>query len=146
MKVFRSGILGETAGDTRVRQRLRRVPVAGLDQRGAGLEVEDADSRDRRVQQQVHLVGAGLVGGLVTWMAVALAAVALVVGIPVGLLCGREAWGFFAGQLGISDVTRTPVLSFVLLAVAGLALAAAIASVPGISASRIRPADALRAE
>jgi ABC-type antimicrobial peptide transport system permease subunit len=43
-------------------------------------------------------------------------------------------------------VTRAPVLSFVLLAVAGLALAVAIALVPGISASRIRPADALRAE
>ena len=43
-------------------------------------------------------------------------------------------------------MTRTPVLSFVLLVVAGLALAVAVASVPGISASRIRPADALRAE
>jgi hypothetical protein len=71
---------------------------------------------------------------------------ALAVGIPVGLLCGRQAWRFFAGQLGISDVTRAPVLSFVLLAVAGLALAVAIALVPAISASRIRPADALRAE
>jgi len=38
------------------------------------------------------------------------------------------------------------VLSFALLVVAGLALAVAVASVPGISASRIRPADALRAE
>jgi hypothetical protein len=83
---------------------------------------------------------------LVAWMAVILAAVALAVGIPVGLLCGSQAWRFFAGQLGISDVTRTPVLSFVLLAVAGLALAVAIALVPGISAGRIRPADALRAE
>ena len=43
-------------------------------------------------------------------------------------------------------MTRTPVLSFVLLAAAGLALAVAIALVPGISAGRIRPADALRAE
>jgi hypothetical protein len=79
-------------------------------------------------------------------MAVTVAAVALAVGIPVGLLCGRQAWRFFARQLGISDVTRVPVLSFVLLAAAGLALAVAIASVPGISAGRIRPADALRAE
>lgn len=104
------------------------MPVAGLDHRGT-----------------LGLTG-GQVRATVSWMAVTLAAVALVVGIPVGLLCGRQAWRFFTGQLGISDVTRTPVLSFVLLAVAGLALAAAIASVPGISASRIRPAEALRAE
>jgi hypothetical protein len=58
IKEFRSGTLGETARDTGVRQRLHRVPVAGLDQRGAGLEVEDADGRDRRVQQQVDLAGA----------------------------------------------------------------------------------------
>ncbi len=101
--------------------------------------------RDLAVLRALGFTG-GQVRATVSWMAVTLAAVALAVGIPVGLLCGRQAWRFFAGQLGISDVTRTPVLSFVLLAVAGLALAVAIASVPGISAGRIRPADALRAE
>jgi hypothetical protein len=101
--------------------------------------------RDLAVLRALGFTG-GQVRATVSWMAVTLAAVALAVGIPVGLLCGREAWGLFTGQLGISDVTRTPVLSFVLLAVAGLALAVAVASVPGISASRIRPADALRAE
>jgi hypothetical protein len=101
--------------------------------------------RDLAVLRALGFTG-GQVRATVSWMAVTLAAVALAVGIPVGLLCGRQAWRFFAGQLGISDVTRTPVLSFVLLAVAGLALAVAIAFVPGISAGRIRPADALRAE
>jgi ABC-type lipoprotein release transport system permease subunit len=101
--------------------------------------------RDLAVLRALGFTG-GQVRATVSWMAVTLAAIALAVGIPVGLLCGRQAWRFFAGQLGISDVTRAPVLSFVLLAVAGLALAVAIASVPAISASRIRPADALRAE
>ena len=101
--------------------------------------------RDLGVLRALGFTG-GQIRATVSWMAVTLAAVALVAGIPVGLLCGRQAWRFFAGQLGISGVTRTPVLSFVLLAVAGLALAVAVASVPGISASRIRPADALRAE
>jgi ABC-type lipoprotein release transport system permease subunit len=101
--------------------------------------------RDLAVLRALGFTG-GQVRATVSWMAVTLAAVALVVGIPVGLLCGRQAWRFFAGQLGISDVARTPVLSLVLLAVAGLALAVAIAFVPGISAGRIRPADALRAE
>jgi ABC-type lipoprotein release transport system permease subunit len=101
--------------------------------------------RDLAVLRALGFTG-GQVRATVSWMAVTLAAIALAVGIPVGLLCGRQAWRFFAVQLGISDVTRAPVLSFVLLAVAGLALAVAIALVPGISASRIRPADALRAE
>ncbi|MFY9651690.1 FtsX-like permease family protein, partial [Trebonia sp.] len=101
--------------------------------------------RDLAVLRALGFTG-GQVRATVSWMAVTLAAIALAVGIPVGLLCGRQAWRFFAGQLGISDVTRAPVLSFVLLAVAGLALAVAIALVPAISASRIRPADALRAE
>jgi len=101
--------------------------------------------RDLAVLRALGFTG-GQVRATVSWMAVTLAAVALAVGIPVGLLCGRQAWRFFAGQLGISDVTRAPVLSFVLLAVAGLMLAVAIAFVPGISAGRIRPADALRAE
>jgi ABC-type lipoprotein release transport system permease subunit len=101
--------------------------------------------RDLAVLRALGFTG-GQVRATVSWMAVTLAAIALAVGIPVGLLCGSQAWRFFAGQLGISDVTRAPVLSFVLLAVAGLALAVAIALVPGISAGRIRPADALRAE
>jgi ABC-type lipoprotein release transport system permease subunit len=101
--------------------------------------------RDLAVLRALGFTG-GQVRATVSGMAVTLAAVALAVGIPVGLLCGSQAWRFFAGQLGISDVMRTPVLSFVLLVVGGLALAVAVASVPGISASHIRPADALRAE
>jgi ABC-type lipoprotein release transport system permease subunit len=101
--------------------------------------------RDLAVLRALGFTG-GQVRVTVSWMAVTLAAVALAIGIPVGLLCGRQAWRVFAGQLGISDMTRTPVLPFVLLAVAGLALAVAVAAAPGVSASRIRPADALRAE
>ena len=101
--------------------------------------------RDLAILRALGFTG-GQVRAAVSWMAVTLTAVALVIGIPVGLLCGRQAWRFFAGQLGISDVTRIPVLSFVLLAVAGLALAVAVAALPGASASRVRPAEALRAE
>ena len=85
--------------------------------------------RDLAVLRALGFTG-GQVRATVSWMAVTLA-VALAVGIPVGLLCGRQPWRVFAGQLGISDVTQTPVLSFVLLAVAGLALAVAIASRAG---------------
>lgn len=101
--------------------------------------------RDLAVLRALGFTG-GQVRAAVSWMAVTLAAVAMAVGIPVGLICGRQAWHFFAGQLGISDVTVVPALSFAVLVVAGLALAVAIAVIPGISAARTRPADALRAE
>jgi ABC-type lipoprotein release transport system permease subunit len=82
----------------------------------------------------------------VSWMAVTLTVVALAVGIPVGLLCGRQVWRFFAGQLGILSVTDVPLVWFLILIVTALVLAIATAAVPGISASRARPAEALRAE
>jgi hypothetical protein len=94
----------------------------------------------------------GLVGGLVT--AVAAGARRTDAAYPSLLawsvapddLCGRQAWHLFAGQLGISDVTVVSPVSFAVLVAAGLALAVAIAAVPGTSASRARPAEALRAE
>jgi hypothetical protein len=82
----------------------------------------------------------------VSWMALTLTVVALAVGIPVGLLCGRQVWQFFAIQLGTVSVVSVPVLSFAIVVAAALALAVAIAAVPGIAASRARPAEALRAE
>jgi FtsX-like permease family len=82
----------------------------------------------------------------VSWMAVTLTVVALAIGVPVGLLCGRQIWQFFAGQLGTLSVVSVPVLWFAVLVAAALALAVAIAAVPGITASRARPAEALHAE
>jgi len=82
----------------------------------------------------------------VSWMAVTVTSVALIVGVPAGMIAGHQAWLLFAGQVGILPVTRTPPLSFVILVAAGLALAIAVAAIPGASASRARPADVLRAE
>jgi len=48
-------VSAEAGGQTGSGECLGRVSVAGLDERGARLEVEDADGRDRRVQQQVHV-------------------------------------------------------------------------------------------
>ena len=101
--------------------------------------------RDLAVLRALGFTG-GQVRAAVSWMAVTLAAVAMAVGIPVGLICGRQAWHFFAGQLGISDVPVVPPFSFAVLVVAGLAMAVAIAAIPGISAARTRPAESLRTE
>ena len=61
----------------------------------------------------------------VSWMAIAVAAVALAIGVPAGLLCGREIWRFLAAQLGIRPAVAVPLLSLLALAAVGLALAVA---------------------
>jgi FtsX-like permease family len=82
----------------------------------------------------------------VSWEASALAAVALLAGVPLGVLAGRWAWIAFAGSAGVS---RTPVieLPLVLLTIpVTLLLANLIAARPGWEAARIRPATVLRTE
>jgi ABC-type lipoprotein release transport system permease subunit len=83
---------------------------------------------------------------VVSWEASALAAVALLAGMPLGVLAGRWAWIAFAGSAGVS---RTPAieLPLVLLTVpATLLLASLIAAQPGWQAARIRPATVLRTQ
>ena len=86
------------------------------------------------------------VRGAVSWQAGALTGAALGIGIPAGILCGRLAWRVFADQLGIVPVTVVPLVTLGVLVPAALALAVAIAAVPGESAARARPADILRSE
>ncbi len=86
------------------------------------------------------------VRGAVSWQASALTVAALCLGIPAGILCGRVAWRIFAVQLGILPTVVVPLVALAVLIPAGLALAVAVAAVPGESAARARPADILRSE
>ena len=86
------------------------------------------------------------VRGAVSWQASALTVAALCLGIPAGILCGRVAWRIFAAQLGILPTVVVPLVALAVLIPAGLALAVAVAAVPGESAARARPADILRSE
>ena len=88
----------------------------------------------------------GQVRATVAWQAVALTGVALVIGIPAGIACGRLAWRIFTGQIGIPPVLDVPLVSLAVLVATALALAVVVAAVPGESAARTRPADVLRAE
>jgi FtsX-like permease family len=83
---------------------------------------------------------------VVGWQAGTITAVALVLGVPAGILCGRVAWRVFAHELGILPVVVTPVLALGVLVAAALALAVATAAMPGAAAARARPAEILRAE
>jgi len=88
----------------------------------------------------------GQVRSTVAWQATTLAAVAAVVGVPVGVAAGRWVWIVFAHQLGIVPRPAFPFLTMVAVGVATLAVANAVALLPGRAAARVRPAAALRAE
>jgi ABC-type antimicrobial peptide transport system permease subunit len=83
---------------------------------------------------------------IVAWQATALAAAALLIGLPLGVLAGRWAWVVFANAAGVSG---TPVVQvpLILAAVPGtLLLAVIISAWPGWNAARLRPAAVLRTE
>src|SRR6185437_8041549 len=83
----------------------------------------------------------------VAWNATALAAAALLAGVPPGVVAGRWAWAVFAGAAGVGT-SATVDVPLVLLAVpaAALLLANLAAAAPGRAAARLRPADVLRTE
>ena len=86
------------------------------------------------------------VRGAVSWQASTLTGAALCLGIPAGVLAGRVAWRVFAAQLGILPAVVVPLVTLATLVPAALAVAVAIAAVPGESAARARPAQILRSE
>ena len=84
--------------------------------------------------------------GTVAWEASAFAAVALLAGLPLGVVAGRWAWSLFANAAGVSAAATVP-LATVLLAIPATLLAAnLIAAAPGWEAARLRPALVLRTE
>ena len=86
------------------------------------------------------------VRGTLCWQALTLAGMALVIGVPTGIACGRWCWHVFAHQLGITPVVAVPLAMLALMAAGWLAAAAVIAVLPGEAATRNPPARELRSE
>jgi FtsX-like permease family protein len=84
--------------------------------------------------------------GTVLWQATALAAAALLVGLPLGVLAGRWAWVLFAGSAGVAPTADIPVMLVLAAIPVTLLLAIVIAAGPGWAAARVSPASVLRAE
>jgi hypothetical protein len=70
------------------------------------------------------------------WQALTVAGIALLIGVPAGIACGRLCWRVFAYQLGITPVVAVPAAVLSIMAVGWLAAAAVIAAVPGETAAR----------
>jgi putative ABC transport system permease protein len=86
------------------------------------------------------------VRGTLCWQALTLAGIALVIGVPAGIACGRLCWQVFAHQLGITPVVAVPLAVLAVMAAGWLAAAAVIAALPGEAATRNRAARALHSE
>jgi len=86
------------------------------------------------------------VGRTVAWQATTLMAVALIVGVPFGVVAGRVAWSLLAHQLGVLPEPVIPMALIALVIPAMLVLANLVAVLPAGLAARTRPALVLRSE
>ena len=86
------------------------------------------------------------VSATVAWQATTVGVFALAIGLPVGIIGGRWAWGFLADDLGTLSEPKVPVLLVALAVPVVLVLVNAVAFVPGRMAARLRPAVVLRSE
>ena len=82
----------------------------------------------------------------IAWQATLLAAVGIVVGVPLGIAAGRVAWRWLADDFPIAYVPPFALLAVLLVASVAIVLANALAAGPAHVAGRIRPAEALRVE
>jgi hypothetical protein len=75
-----------------------------------------------------------------------MAATALLIGIPVGVLLGRLAWQAFAEALGVAPDSIIPGWALIVAIPATIVLANLIAAVPALLSARTHPAVVLRSE
>jgi putative ABC transport system permease protein len=84
--------------------------------------------------------------GVVAWEASAFAVVALLIGLPLGILAGRWAWAYFANAAGAPADASVPLTAVLVAIPVTLLIANLIAAWPGWTAARLRPATVLHAE
>ena len=82
----------------------------------------------------------------VAWQASTVAAIGLLVGLPLGVGIGRFAWNLFAQELGVLSEPVAPVWPGLLVIPGTLLLANLVALLPGRIAAGTPPAAVLRAE
>jgi ABC-type lipoprotein release transport system permease subunit len=86
------------------------------------------------------------VSATVAWQATTVGILTLAIGLPLGIIGGRWAWGRLADDLGTLSEPKVPLLLLVLAVPVVLLLVNAVAFVPGRMAARLRPAVVLRSE
>lgn len=104
----------------------------------------------RRRRETAVLKTLGLVrrqvGEVVAWQATTLAAIGVLVGVPLGIVAGRAVWSAFADGLGVVPEPSVPIVVLAVITLATLLVANLAALVPARMASTTPAAIALRAE
>jgi ABC-type antimicrobial peptide transport system permease subunit len=78
------------------------------------------------------------------WQAITVSFVGVVFGVPLGIVVGKLIWRDFASSAGAVPFAVVPGASVTYLALAIVAAALALATIPAILGARIHPAAALR--
>jgi hypothetical protein len=104
----------------------------------------------RRLRDLAVLAGLGFVrrqiSATLLWQATAVAAVGLVVGLPLGIAVGRWTWRLTADALWVVAPPRVPVVAVALVTLAAVVVVNAAALGAGAVGRRGAPAAALRTE
>jgi ABC-type lipoprotein release transport system permease subunit len=133
----------------------RQVPTlvavfAGLLGAAATFNVVAVTGRRRRGELAVlRALGArpGDAGATLVWQAVVIALVAVVVGVPLGLVAGRQIWQLVATRTNVVPVAETPWRFIAIIAVvAVIGAATVLATGPAWVARRRPPFADLRSE
>jgi ABC-type lipoprotein release transport system permease subunit len=82
----------------------------------------------------------------IAWQSSVAVGIGTVVGVPLGIVAGRQLWDLFAREINAVPQPTVPVLSIVLIVVAALVLANVVAALPGRIAARTPTALLLRTE
>lgn len=82
---------------------------------------------------------------MIAWQASVIAAIAVLFGVPIGIIAGRELWIEFAREINAVPQPTVPT-SLLLVAVGALILANLVAAIPARIASRTPAAFVLRTE
>lgn len=101
--------------------------------------------RDLAVMRAMGFVR-GQVREVIAWQATAVAAVAVVTGVPLGFLAGRQIWRVVAERMPVFPEVDVPVVPIVAVVIGAFAVANVIAIPPAVLARRVRAAHVLRAE
>ena len=113
-----------------------------------GLTLASSVRRRRRDLAMLKTLGftRRQLAAVVAWQSTTTALVGVVVGIPLGIIIGRELWTLFARSINAVPDPTVPVSSVLFVGVGTLVFANLVAALPGRSAARTSAALVLRAE
>jgi hypothetical protein len=88
----------------------------------------------------------GEASSTIRWQAGTIALLAVIIGIPVGVVIGRMLWVAIAAPIHVLPDVAIPAAAIIAVVVALPLVALALASIPARRAARLRPAQVLRSE